>query len=109
MFSNILEIPKLYCDNNAAISFAKSPVENARTKHIDVRLHFIRDLVNEKLFDIEYVNTKLNLADYFTKAQVKSSLEKFLKIIKIHIFERHLRNPKPHSFIFFSQKRLFRG
>ncbi|GFW34367.1 retrovirus-related Pol polyprotein from transposon TNT 1-94 [Trichonephila clavipes] len=38
----------MFCDNQAAISFSKSPVENCRTKHIDVRYHFLRNLIYDK-------------------------------------------------------------
>ncbi|GFW42287.1 retrovirus-related Pol polyprotein from transposon TNT 1-94 [Trichonephila clavipes] len=39
----------MFCDNQAAISFSKSPVENCRTKHIDVRYHFLRNLIYDKI------------------------------------------------------------
>ncbi|GFW55552.1 integrase catalytic domain-containing protein [Trichonephila clavipes] len=39
----------MFCDHQAAISFSKSPVENYRTKHIDVRYHFLRNLIYDKL------------------------------------------------------------
>ncbi|GFY25481.1 retrovirus-related Pol polyprotein from transposon TNT 1-94 [Trichonephila clavipes] len=38
----------MFCDNQAAISYSKSPVENCRTKHIDVRYHFLRNLIYDK-------------------------------------------------------------
>ncbi|GFS81546.1 copia protein [Trichonephila clavipes] len=57
----------MFCDNQAAISFSKSPVENYRTKHIDVRYHFLRNLIYDKVFQIKYIGTKNNLADIFTK------------------------------------------
>ncbi|GFX65293.1 retrovirus-related Pol polyprotein from transposon TNT 1-94 [Trichonephila clavipes] len=55
----------MFCDNQAAISFSKSPVENYRTKHIDVRYHFLRNLIYDKVFQIKYIGTKNNLADIF--------------------------------------------
>ncbi|GBN65092.1 hypothetical protein AVEN_65989-1 [Araneus ventricosus] len=39
----------LYCDNQAAIGFSNSPFENQRTKHIDVKYHFLRNLVYDKI------------------------------------------------------------
>ncbi|GFV34120.1 transposable element Tcb2 transposase [Trichonephila clavipes] len=39
----------MFCDNQAAISFSKSPVENYRTKHIDVRYQFLRNLIYDKI------------------------------------------------------------
>jgi hypothetical protein len=56
----------IQCDNQGAIFLAKNE-SSARTKHIDVRYHFIRDLVEEKKIKIEYVNTKKNTADALTK------------------------------------------
>lgn len=66
---------KLLCDNQAAINFSKSSIENHRTKHIDVKFHFIRNLVLENLFALKYVNTKSNLADLFTKPLPKVGLK----------------------------------
>ncbi|GFT41431.1 retrovirus-related Pol polyprotein from transposon TNT 1-94 [Trichonephila clavipes] len=57
----------MFCDNQAAISVSKSPVENYRTKHIDVRYHFLRNLIYDKVFQIKYIGTKNNLADILTK------------------------------------------
>lgn len=68
----------LYCDNQAAINFSKSTIENHRTKHIDIKYHFIRGLVLENLFSLKYVNTKLNLADLFTKPLPKTGLKAFV-------------------------------
>ncbi|CAM8962873.1 unnamed protein product [Rhodiola kirilowii] len=39
----------LYCDNMSAISISKNPVQHSRTKHIDIRHHFIRELVEQKI------------------------------------------------------------
>ncbi|GFS93081.1 retrovirus-related Pol polyprotein from transposon TNT 1-94 [Trichonephila clavipes] len=48
----------MFCDNQAAISYSKSPVENYRTKHIDVRYHFLRNWIYDKVFQIKYIGTK---------------------------------------------------
>lgn len=68
----------LYADNQAAISFAKSDIENHRTKHIDVKLHYIRHLINEKLFELKFVSTKNNVADFLTKPHTKVEVQKFV-------------------------------
>lgn len=67
----------LFSDNEAAIAFSKSPVENSRTKHIDVRFHFIRDLLAKNVFILKHVRSKNNLSDVFTKPQTKNQLQKF--------------------------------
>jgi hypothetical protein len=57
----------LLCDNESAIKLANNPVQHSRTKHIDIRHHFLRD--HEAKRDIEscYVNTENQLANIFTK------------------------------------------
>ncbi|GBM97458.1 Retrovirus-related Pol polyprotein from transposon TNT 1-94 [Araneus ventricosus] len=77
----IKEKPTLYVDNLAAIDFVKSPVENHRSRHIDVKLFFIRDLVYKELFELKYVKSKDNLSDIFTKAPTKHDLEKFVDVV----------------------------
>ncbi|KAL1204470.1 Retrovirus-related Pol polyprotein from transposon RE1 [Cardamine amara subsp. amara] len=57
----------IYCDNESAINIAKNPVQHSRTKHIDIRHHFIRELVEEKLIVVDHVSTEFQLADLFTK------------------------------------------
>ena len=58
----------LYCDNISAINISKNPVQHSKTKHIDIRHHFIRELVEEKTIVLEYIPTEKQLADIFTKA-----------------------------------------
>jgi hypothetical protein len=57
----------LLCDNESAIKLANNPVQHSRTKHIDMRHHFLRD--HEAKGDIElcHVNTENQLVDIFTK------------------------------------------
>ncbi|CAM8923229.1 unnamed protein product [Rhodiola kirilowii] len=57
----------LYCDNMSAISISKNPVQHSRTKHIDIRHHFIRELVEQKVVNLKHVTTDNQLADIFTK------------------------------------------
>jgi hypothetical protein len=57
----------LLCDNESAIRMADNPVEHRRTKHIDIRYHFLRDHQQRRDIEIAYVSTKEQLADIFTK------------------------------------------
>ncbi|KAK0583735.1 hypothetical protein LWI29_002305 [Acer saccharum] len=57
----------LFCDNMSAINISKNPVQHSRTKHIDIRHHFIRELVENKCIVLEHVGTNDQLADLFTK------------------------------------------
>ena len=73
---DLKEIP-IMCDNTSTISLAKNPVQHSRTKHIDVRHHFIRDHVQRKDIKVEFIPTNLQLADIFTKPLAR---EQFTKI-----------------------------
>ena len=55
------------CDNTSAINLTKNPVLHSRTKHIEVRHHFIRDHVQNNDISIEFVPTENQIADIFTK------------------------------------------
>eukprot|EP00253_Pinus_taeda_P029235 PITA_29235 len=62
----------IYCDNVSAIKLAKNPVHHSRTKHFDMKYHFIRDLVQKKDIDLKHINTQHHLSDIFTKAVAKT-------------------------------------
>jgi hypothetical protein len=57
----------LLCDNESAIRMVDNPVEHNRTKHIDIRYHFLRDHQQRGDITINYVSTHNQLADIFTK------------------------------------------
>ncbi len=54
-------------DNQGSIALAKNPVHHQRSKHIDVRYHFIRDVVSDGVVKLYYVPTNENIADVLTK------------------------------------------
>ena len=55
------------CDNTSAIAISQNPVLHSRTKHIDIRHHFLRDHVEKKDIILEYIPKEDQLADIFTK------------------------------------------
>jgi len=55
------------CDNESAIAISKNPVQHSVTKHIAIRHHFVRELVEEKQITVEHVPTEIQLVDIFTK------------------------------------------
>ena len=57
----------LWCDNESAIKIAENPVQHRKTKHIEIRHHFIREHVAKGNIELLHVNTENRLADYFTK------------------------------------------
>ena len=65
----------IYCDNTSAINIYKNPVLHSKTKHIPIKYHFLREQVNEQWVKLEYVNTKEQVADIFTKPLPKDAFD----------------------------------
>ena len=57
----------IFCDNSSAIAFSKNHVFHKRTKHIETRFHFIRELVNNKEVCLEFYRSEDQLVVIFTK------------------------------------------
>jgi kynurenine formamidase len=73
----------LLCDNESAIHMAKNPIEHSGTKHIDIRYHFLRDHQQRGDIEIDYVNTKDQLADIFTKPLDEKTFSKLRNELNI--------------------------
>jgi hypothetical protein len=67
----------IYCDNISSILLANNPVYHARTKHIEVHYHFIKEKVLAKEIDLIHVNSENQVANIFTKALGTNKLKKF--------------------------------
>ena len=55
------------CDNTSAINLSKNPIQHSRTKHIEIRHHFLRDHVQKGDIELQYIHTDKQLVDIFTK------------------------------------------
>ena len=71
----------IHGDNQAALSLAKNRVNHKRTKHIDIKYHFIRHQCNRGKIVLLYSPTNENLADIFTKPVNKVKLSSFQRLI----------------------------
>nr|GEX54838.1 retrovirus-related Pol polyprotein from transposon TNT 1-94 [Tanacetum cinerariifolium] len=58
----------IYCDSKSAIAISCNPVQHTRTKHIDVRYHFIKDHVEKGTIELSFIGTEYQVADLFTKS-----------------------------------------
>lgn len=58
---------RILCDNSSTIKISKNPVLHGRCKHIDVRFHYLRDLVKTETIELIYYSTEEQIADIMTK------------------------------------------
>jgi hypothetical protein len=74
-----LDATTLFCDNQSAIALTKEHQYHARTKHIDVRYHFIRWIIEDGKLRLIYCPTDDMVADVLTKALVSTKVKHFAK------------------------------
>ncbi|KAJ9539037.1 hypothetical protein OSB04_031770 [Centaurea solstitialis] len=74
----------IYCDSKSAIAISANPVQHSKTKHIDIRYHFLKDNVEKENIELYFVNTEFQLADLFTKALDE---KRFKFLISRHEYE----------------------
>ncbi|GJT81755.1 hypothetical protein Tco_1056097 [Tanacetum coccineum] len=65
----------MYCDNKSSIALCFNNVQHSRSKHIDIRFHFIKEQVENGVVELYFVNTEYQLADIFTKALGRERIE----------------------------------
>ena len=65
----------IYCDNSSAIALSKNYVFHKRTKHIDTKFHYIRELVNNGEIVLQHCRTEEQFADILTKPLRRKSFE----------------------------------
>ena len=87
-FSNLLaelELPTAYInlcgDNISSLTLSAHKAVHQKTKHIDVKYHFIRDLVFKKMVKLNYINTKFNIADILTKCLDPQTFNNIVSLI----------------------------
>ena len=71
----------MYEDNQGAIALSKNPVNRQRSKHIDIRYHFVRNALEEGKIDIQYCPTEDMVADILTKPMTKFKIHRFKKYL----------------------------
>ena len=77
----------IYCDNTSTIKLSKNPVLHGRSKHIDVRFYFLRDLTIDQTIDLVYCKSEDQVADIFTKALKIDAFQKHRKSLGVCVLE----------------------
>ena len=75
--------PCLWCDNLGATYLSANPVFHARTKHIEIDFHFVRERVANKQLEDRFIPSRDQLADGFTKALPTSGFEEFRRNLNL--------------------------
>ena len=77
------KMPTLYIDNQSAIKLIGNPEFHERCKHIEMRYHFVRQLLSEKKIDVQYIPTEDQVEDIFTKGLPSERLAMMKKLLGI--------------------------
>ena len=93
--------PQLFCDNVSALHLSVNPMCHARTKHIELDYHFVREKVAMGTLVTQYVSTHSQLADIFTKSLPKDSFTTFRDKLGVHLhsysnFRGHDKGNNPY-------------
>ena len=78
---DVLQLVTLFCANMSSIQLANNPISHARTKHIEVHYHYVKERLSEGEISLVYVPTQDNLANLFTKALPCEKFEAFRKAL----------------------------
>ncbi|GJR01519.1 retrovirus-related pol polyprotein from transposon TNT 1-94 [Tanacetum coccineum] len=76
----------MYCDNKSAIALCCNNVQHSRSKHIDIRYHFIKEQVENGVVELYFVRTEYQLADIFTKALCRERIEFLINKLGMRCF-----------------------
>ena len=72
LFGQMLKPTTIYCDNQSCIKLSENPIFHERSKHIEIRYHFIRDWVQRGSMKLVYISTDEQVEDILTKSLSRS-------------------------------------
>lgn len=92
---DLLQATTIHGDNHGSLNLSHNPIYHGRTKHIEVRHHFIHEKLQFNVINLEYVSTTYQLADILTKPLGRTSFEKIrkqLSLVEIEVEKVDERN-----------------
>ena len=89
----------MHCDNQSAIDLSKNTMYHARTKHIDVRYHWIRKAIEDQLFQIRNIHIDENTDNMMTMVITKEKLAQCIKNTGHELQLRSQEDSQVYSFV----------
>ena len=84
--NNSMDPMILYCDSQATIMYTQFPKYHSKSKHIDIKHKFMRDVVTGGEITMQYIPAREKIVDPFTKVISRDSFEKYVKALGLHKF-----------------------
>ena len=81
LYINLNQPTPIYSDNTGAVALSDNPVFHNRSKHIDIRWNFVRDLIRSKLIRTSHIPGTENGSDFLTKALNRFEHERCVKLL----------------------------
>jgi hypothetical protein len=77
LFDHKMDPTTIHCDNQSCVNLFENPVFHDKLKHIEIKYHYIRDMVQRKTVHVQYLSTREQIANIFTKPLAKTKFEYF--------------------------------
>jgi hypothetical protein len=81
VFDHEMDPTIIDCDNQSCVKLSKNHVFHDKSKHIEIKYHYIRDMVQRKAVKVQYLPTHEKIVDIFTKPLAKTKFEYFREIL----------------------------
>ena len=73
----------IFCDNQGSIQISIDLVQRKRTKHIEIHMHYIHELIRDRVISLQYGPTEQQVADIFTKSFTKKNLSELRAMLGV--------------------------
>ena len=83
MFDLQLDVTCIFCDNQSCVKLLENPVFHSKSKHIEIKIHYIWDMVQRGEVKLQYMAKDKQIADVFTKPLARVKFEYFKEIIGV--------------------------
>jgi hypothetical protein len=81
LFDHEMDPTTIHCDNQTYVKISENPMFHDRSKHFEIKYHYIRDMVQRKTIHVQYLSTHEQIADIFTKPLSKTKFEYLCEIL----------------------------